>query len=126
MSDSVDIFDAKILNIAIFFKAIAEAGADKAIVMSAAKKALRDYFRLNPNSIGEAILIQKLINVVNEATGINDVIELNVNLKTGVSYSNLNYDLLGNYSSDGRKIFIPKNVIWEVKLPFADINGEIR
>ena len=126
MSDSVDIFDAKILNIAISFKAVAEAGTDKAIAMSAAKKALRDYFRLNPNSIGEAILVQKLINVVNEATGINDVIELNVNLKTGVNYSNLNYDLLGNYSSDGRKIFIPKNVIWEVKFPFADINGEVR
>ena len=71
-------------------------------------------------------MIQKLINVVNEATGINDVIELNVNLKTGVSYSNLNYDLLGNYSSDGRKIFIPKNVIWEVKFPNQDINGEVR
>ena len=126
VSDSIDIFDAKILNIAIDFKAVAEAGYDRVLAMSNSKKALRDYFRLNPNSIGEAILPQKLINVVNEAAGINDVIELNVNLKTGTNYSNLNYDMLANHSSDGRKIFIPKNVIWEVKFPFQDINGEVR
>ena len=126
LSDSIDMFDAKVLNIEIIFKAIAEAGCDKAAALSSGKKALRDYFRLNPNLIGETISIQKLINIVNEATGINDVVSLRVNLKTGTNYSNLNYNLLANHSSDGRKIFIPKNVIWEVKFPFQDINGEVR
>lgn len=126
INDSIDIFPAKILNIKIDFVAVAEDGYDKAAVLARAERKLRDYLRQNPNDIGEPIYITKLTNVLNEAEGVADVIRMYVQRKTGTNYSSTVYNLNANYSSDGRKIFIPKNVIWEVKFPFEDINGEMR
>ena len=126
INDSVDIFDAKVLNVKFDFIAVAEDGYDRAAVLARAERDLRRYLTQNPNDIGEPIYVTKLINIVNETEGVADVIRFDVARKTGTNYSSTVYDVEGNYSSDGRKIFIPKNVIWEVKFPRQDINGEMR
>ena len=126
LNDSVDIFDAKIVNIKIDFIAVAEDGYDRAATLARAERSLRAYLRNNPNDIGEPIYITKMINAINEVEGVADVIRLDVNRKTGTNYSSTVLNVLANTSADGRKIFIPKNVIWEVKFPRQDINGEMR
>jgi len=126
LSDSIDIFDAKIINTKIDFTAISEDGADKTATLARAERSLRKYLTENPNNIGEPLYITRLINAVNEADGVADVISLNVSSKTGTKYSSVAFDLNANISADGRKVYIPKNVIWEVKFPFQDINGEMR
>ena len=126
INDSVDIFSAKIVNVKIDFVAVAEDGYDKASVLARIKRDLTRYLRQNPNQIGDPIHVTKLVNVINETEGVADVIRIFLERKTGVDYSSTVYNLNANYSSDGRKIFIPKNVIWEVKFPNQDINGEVR
>jgi len=126
INESIDILDAKIVNIKIDFVAVAEEGYDKSAVLTRAERTIRKYLSENPNDIGDPIYITKLTNVVNEANGVADVISMNVDLKRGLKYSRSSFNLAGNISADGRKIFIPKNVIWEVKFPFKDINGEMR
>ena len=126
INDSVDIFSAKIVNVKVDFVAVAEEGYDKASVLARVKRDLTRYLRQNPNEIGESVQVTKLANVINETEGIADVIKLFLERKTGADYSSTVYSLNTNYSSDGRKIFIPKNVIWEVKFPNQDINGEVR
>lgn len=126
INDSVDIFDAKIVNIKVDFVAAAEDGYDKASVLARARTALREFIQKNPNDIGEPIYVTKMTNAINEVPGIADVVKFTVARKTGANYSSTIFDVNSNYSSDGRKIFIPKNVVWEVKYPRQDINGEIR
>jgi len=126
LSDSIDIFDGRIINIKVDFTAIAEEGMDKAATLARAERALRKHISENPTNMGDPLFITKLINAVNEADGVADVLTLSVGQKTGSNYSNTAFDIDNNMSADGRKIFIPKNVIWEVKFPFKDINGEMR
>jgi hypothetical protein len=126
LNDSVDIFDAKIVNVKIDFIAVAEPGYDRASVLARVKRQLAKYLRDNQNDIGEPIYVTRLINAANEVDGVADIIRMDLTRKTGANYSSTIYNLNSNYSSDGRKIFIPKNVIWEVKFPLQDINGEVR
>jgi len=126
MNDSIDIFSAKIVNVKIDFVAVAEEGYDKASVLARIKRDVAKYLRQNPNEIGEPVYVTKITNAINEVEGVADVIRLFLKRKTGADYSSTVYNLNANYSSDGRKIFIPKNVIWEVKFPNQDINGEVR
>ena len=126
INDSVDIFSAKIVNVKIDFVAVSEDGYDRASVLARIKRDLAKYLRQNPNEIGDSIHVTKLTNIINETEGVADVIRVFLERKTGADYSSTVYNLNANYSSDGRKIFIPKNVIWEVKFPNQDINGEVR
>jgi len=126
LNDSVDIFDAKIVNVKIDFIAVAESGYDRASVLARLKRQLAKYLRDNQNDIGEPIYVTRLINAANEVDGVADIVRMDVARKTGANYSSTVYNVDSNYSSDGRKIFIPKNVIWEVKFPLQDINGEVR
>ena len=126
INDSIEIFSAKIVNVKIDFVAVAEEGYDKASVLARIKRDVAKYLRQNPNEIGEPIHVTKITNAINEVEGVADVIRLVLKRKTGGDYSSTVYNLNANYSSDGRKIFIPKNVIWEVKFPNQDINGEVR
>ena len=126
LNDSIDIFDAKIINIKIDFIAVTESGYDSASVLSRIKRQLAKYLKDNQNDIGEPIYVTRLINAANEVEGVADIVRMNIARKTGTNYSSTIYNINSNYSSDGRKIFIPKNVIWEVKYPLQDINGEVR
>jgi hypothetical protein len=126
LSDSIDIFDGKVINLKIDFIAVAEDGQDKTAVYARAKNAIINYLRLNPNNIGDSFFVTKITNVINETRGVADVVRITARRKTGDNYSSTFFNTLANTSADGRKVFIPKNAIWEIRFPSSDINGEVR
>ena len=128
MNDTIDIFDAKILNLEINFTAVGELGKPKFETLELAKQRLVEYFERMPD-IGEPIFVTDVYRELREVDGIIDVTDVEINQKVGTDgsrdYSTIRFDVEKAKSPDGRYIEIPKNVIYEIKFPTFDIKGVI-
>lgn len=125
INDSVDILDAKIVNLGVKFSAIATNNENKSVVFGRISGRLKTYL-LTKLDIGEAFSITDLYSIINSTPGVVDAISVNVFQKTGVGYASTPYNVKRYTSSDGRMILAPQNVILEVKYPNADIRGTVR
>lgn len=128
INDTIDILDAKILNIGIYFTAVGSLDKSKFEVLEAAKnKLIQRYLRLA--DIGEPFFITDIYKELRNVDGVLDVTDVRIDNLSGVisgrQYSNVEFDAERYTSADGRYIEIPRNVIYEVKFPTFDINGAI-
>lgn len=128
INDTIDILDAKILNIGIYFTAVGSLDMSKYEILAAAKqKLIQRYTRLA--DIGEPFFITDIYKELRDVEGVLDVTDVRVDNLSGTisgrSYSNIEYNAQRYLSSDGRYIEIPRNVIYEIKFPDFDINGVI-
>lgn len=125
VSDTVDILDAKIINIAVDYTAVIRHDKSKFDILESANRSLRNHFTRLPE-IGEPVWITDIYSVLKGVEGIVDVTDANIMLKSGGSYSSTAFNLDAATSSDGRYIEIPKNCIVELKFPKLDIKGTIK
>lgn len=125
INDTIDILDAKIVNLGIDFVALGDSISDKFSILSNATDTLISFFKNLPD-IGEPFWITDVYKVLNDLEKIIDVVDVKVSLKTGTGYSSTYFSIDDVLSADGRYILIPKNVIWEIKFPKSDIRGTIR
>jgi hypothetical protein len=125
VSDTIDILDAKIINVAIDYEVIGRTDTSKFETLEAANLTLQNHFSRLPE-IGEPFWITDVYKILKEVDEIIDVVNVNVVTKTGDGYSNVALDISQNTSSDGRYIKIPRNCIVEIKNPSADISGVIK
>ena len=125
INDTVDILDAKIINLGVDFVIIAEPSKNKHEVLSSALTALRDHFSMTAD-IGEPLQITDVYKVLNKLDGVVDASGVKIKRRAGSEYSNTNYNIDLNTSPDGRTLHIPENAIYEVKFPESDIRGEVR
>lgn len=126
INDTIDILDGKILNLGVDFRILSSLDYDKFDVLEACRTKLVAHFATLPQ-MGEPFYITDIFKQLNQVVGVVDVVDVRVrNDKTfGGSYSNYVYDVDRNTSSDGRRIYVPSNVVWEVKFPNEDIRGEV-
>ena len=75
--------------------------------------------------IGESFPVGKIYNMLNKINGVQDTTSVKVSAKIGGVYSNASLNLDKMLTYDGKNIRAPKNVIFEVKFPIADIKGTI-
>jgi len=125
VNDTVDILDAKILNLGIDFSIIAEPTKNKHTVLSSAINALKEHFMTAPE-IGEPLQITDIYRVLNKLDGVVDTTGVKIRKPVGTSYESINYNVDLNTSADGRTLHIPENVIYEIRFPETDIRGEVR
>ena len=125
INDSVDILDAKIVNLGVNFAAIATNNENKSVIFSRISERLSIYLSTKLD-IGEAFSITDLYSIINSTPGVVDAISVKVFQKTGAGYASTPYNVKRYTSSDGRMILAPQNVILEVKYPNADIQGTVR
>jgi len=125
INDSVDILDAKIVNLAIEFKCVSDLNFTKQFVLSQVMLTLQEHFS-RKGEIGEAFSITRLYKVINDVEGVIDTTFVNVTAKTGGDYSDVGFDVAENMSADGRWILAPDDVIFEVREPLEDIKGVIK
>jgi len=126
INDTIDILDAKILNLGVNFEVVADAEKDSTDVLEGCITALKDRFTLETFEIGEDFFITDIYNTLNETDGVVDVVKVSVFKKSGNSYADISFDINNNLSPDGRYVSIPKNVIWEIKFPNKDIKGAVK
>lgn len=124
MNDTIDILDAKIVNIGVDFQIIPELEKNKYAVLTEARNSVQNLFNIRPN-IGEPIFINDIMKAIKNTIGVLDVVSVNVVNKVGGNYSDVSYNMEDNLSADGRYIMFPENVIWELKFSDIDIKGVI-
>ena len=126
ISDSVDIYDAVLINIGIEIDIIAQDDTNKNNVYNLAKTLLYEKLTEVPPEIGESFFVSDIFKILKEVDEVLDVINVKITSKTGSGYnSTFQYDIESNLSPEGRFLHIPHNCIWEIKYT-SDIVGTVR
>jgi hypothetical protein len=128
ISDTIDLQDAKIINLSIDFNVRGIGDRSKYDILNDCYAALRDAFSRKPE-VGEPFYLTDVLYVLKKVDSVLDVKDIRVRKKVGANYARINFDVdnsLGSCKSpDEAQIEFPLNVIWEVKFPDSDINGVV-
>ncbi len=124
ISDTIDILDAKIVNVGIDFEVIADEEANRFQILSDCTNAIKELFAVSP-FIGEPLYLTDIFSALNKVKGVVDTKRVNISRKTGANYSSTRFDLDEALSADGRYLSVPLNVAIELKFPDTDIKGAI-
>lgn len=124
INDSIDVLDARVVNLGVDFEIISTRGYNKALVLNNCLSALSDLFLIPPD-IGEFLEITKIYKRLNLIPGVADTVNVNIIQKFGSQYSDTFFNLESAYSSDRRFVRVPRNTIYEFKFG-SDFRGTIR
>ena len=124
INDTIDILDAKVVNIGIEFEVVSD-GTNRFDVLDEATSTLqakfnRDFF------IGERLKITDIYTALNSARGVSDVTKVKIVTKSGGRYAQTGFNVDSQISADGRYIAVPDNVALEIKFPGTDIRGSVK
>ena len=126
INDTIDILDAKIVNVGMDIEIIADPQRNKYEVLQAAIDAVK-FENLNTKyDIGEPLRISDFFRTLKNIDGVLDVVSITPKRKTGSLYSTFSYDLESNTSPDGRMLLAKENVIYEIRFPDSDIVGTVK
>ena len=126
ISDSVDLFDAKIINLGIEFVCSLKDSANRQTTLSLIKSRIFEELTTIPPEIGESFLLSNVIRIIQSMPEVNSVPlkgGVKVTSLVGENYTDYYYDIKNN-TSENSLIYIPMNSIWEIKY-IDDIKGSI-
>ena len=127
INDTIDILDAKILNVKIDFVVFGEKASNQYDVLSACISSLVGlYGERGHHSIGESLSISEIYQTLNAVPGVVDTFDVILSLATGTGYSDVFLDVENFITSDGRSLIVPEDFIVEIKNPIKDIKGSVR
>ena len=94
-------------------------------VLSGARAALVEKLMPLHPEVGEPFYLTEVFKILKDVSGILDVVDVKVKLKSGGQYADTSMSLDRYLSQDGRFLSLPKDHIWEIKYPYEDIVGVI-
>lgn len=124
VSDSIDIFDAEILNLGLEMEIVLRSDANPQTALSSIRGKLFEDLSLVAPEIGQHFSIGMVEQILSSMPIVSRVGKIKVVVKNGEGYSDTRFDIKNNTSLDGGKILIPENIIWEIKNK-RDIIGRI-
>jgi hypothetical protein len=124
INDTVNILDAKIVNLKIEFTATAVSNKNKFDVLQECYAELRRMYRTK-FSIGQPFSISEMEKNLNDLPNVISVKNIKISRLTTSDYSSIYYDIDANMSNDGSMIFCPQDHIFEIKNFDNDIKGII-
>jgi len=125
ISDAVDILDARVANYTISFGIMTSPNSNKSGVIQTVITRIKNLLNVNNFQIDQPIVIDDIVNVIINTSGVVSLISLDILPKTGTdngrTYSNFYFD----YESSTRNKIItaPRGTIFELKYPDNDILG---
>ena len=122
--NTIDILDVKVVNYAIDFSVIADLETNKYDLLILCKNSLLREFN-RARDIGEPLFYSDITRILKNVKGVLDVAKVKIYNKSGGLYSRYYYDMDKNLSADGRYVYCPDNVVFELKFPSTDIKGVI-
>ena len=125
LGDTIDMLDARIINLQIDFSVISFANVNKFEVISKCVSTLSDFYSGRYFDIGEPFKISDVYKLLNNIPSVVDTKMVDVTQKIGSSYSNYQVPYEDLISNDGRYLIAPHDVVFEIKFPSADITGEV-
>ena len=126
INDTVDILDAKIVNVGIEFDIVANDDVNRFEVLDNAITALRNKYQDTTMFIGERFYLTDIYTELNKVRGVVDTVHVKLVNKSSGNYSNSSLNIEKFMSLDGRYLSVPDNVILEIKFPNADIKGSVK
>ena len=126
INDTIDILNARIVNLGIEFVILSNSPTDKFSVLQQAAGALQQHYSRVYHDIGQSFSITSIYKVLNAVPGVADTTKVKVSVRNGNNYSDTFLHVNHSLSSDGRKLIAPDNVIFEVKFPNLDIRGTVK
>lgn len=124
INDSLDIFDASIINIGLEINIISHPDSNKTAVFNEAKDLIFEKLSENTPEIGESFSTTDILKVLKDIDEVLDVSSIRVISKRSSSHSSTGIDVEAHTSSDKRVLHIPKDAIWELKYK-NDITGTV-
>ena len=124
ITDSIDIYDAKILNLGLEFDVSLRNTSNYASAISEIREALYTEITDVFPQIGEPFSIFEVERILNSMDVVNGVVSVKVKNKIGTGYSDIRHNISSNVSPDGKMIYIPADFIWEIKNA-KDIVGKV-
>ena len=124
MTDQIDVFDARIINVGFNYKYAIEAGFSKTRVAADVNQAVSELFD-EKQYIGEPIYITTIYQTINRVQGVVDTIKVTPLIKQSANYSNLGLEIEDVLSKDGTFLKCPKNCVFEIKFPSQDLKGTV-
>ena len=125
INDTIDILDAKVVNVGINFKILADDSFNKYEVLTDAIEKLSTDLSQKKMNIAEGFSLIDVYKSLKELDQVIDVIDVELVNKSGDPYSDLSFSIIDNISSDGRILVCPQNVVFEIKFPNSDIKGTV-
>lgn len=125
IGDTIDILDARIINLQIDYSVVGFANINKFDIIQACNQTLSNFYTGYYYDIGEPFKISDVYKLLNGVPTVVDTKTVNVFPKVGTNYSNFEVEFEDLISSDGRYLIPPKHAVFEIKFTAADINGEI-
>ncbi len=125
INDTLDIMDAKIINLSIGFTIITKGGYDKFRVLDECLRVLRNRFSRHYD-IAEPFSFTEVYATLNRIEGVADTSDVSVLNQNGGAYSDVGLNIQKNITPDGRFIVCPLNCIFEFKFPTIDIKGSVK
>jgi len=126
LTDSVNIRDAFVINIKVYFDVIPLPGFNDYEVLANCVQALKDFFNIDRWQINEPIIHSDVIGKLLKVKGVQTITNLElVNIHdSNNGYSNVSYDIIGA-TRNGITYPSLDPAIFEVKFPDIDIEGRI-
>jgi hypothetical protein len=127
ISDTIDIYDANIINFGIDFKVVLKRNVNQKTALSAIKQRLFEELTTVPPEMGEPLYLTEIMRIIQEIPEVASVPVrdgVKINSIVGNNYTDYFYDVNTNTSPDNSYVYIPENSIWEVKF-IDDIKGTI-
>ena len=127
ISDSVDIFPAKIVNFGLEFSVSLKSNVNHQTVLSEIKNRIYEELKTVPPEIGEHFYISEVLKIIQNIPEVKNVpIKGGVKVSSliGGQYTDYLYDIRANTSPDNSYIYIPEDTIWEIKY-LDDIKGTV-
>lgn len=126
-SDSVNIYDAFIVNIGVNYDIIIRPNYSGRDVILRCNNTLKEYFSISKWNINQPINIAQIYTLLDKVTGVQTVQKVEIVNKqdsTGTTYSIYGYDV---QSANRNNIIYPSldPCIFEVKYPEQDIKGRV-
>tara|TARA_Y100000592_G_scaffold14818_5_gene21477 strand:- start:390 stop:2180 length:1791 start_codon:yes stop_codon:yes gene_type:complete len=124
LTDQIDVFDARIINVGFNYKYTTEPSFSKTQVAADVNLAVKNLFT-EKMYIGEPIYITKIYQTINRVQGVVDTLKVEAVIKQSANYSNLGLEVDDVLSKDGTFLKCPKNCVFEIKFPDSDLKGTV-
>jgi hypothetical protein len=126
INDTIDILDAKIVNIGIRYTARAMPDVNQFLVLEEANRAIRQFYEDRYFEIGEPILVTDIFGILKNVGSVLDVTNVELFIKNGDSYADAPFSVEEFLNADGTMLTPPSDCIFELKFPNSDILGTIK
>tara|TARA_B100000085_G_scaffold218006_1_gene202607 strand:+ start:18868 stop:20679 length:1812 start_codon:yes stop_codon:yes gene_type:complete len=125
ISDTIDVYDALIVNFGLKIDVNVNNRTDFATALAKIRQKVFEEINNITPEIGQAFSVGEVEKILNSMPDINRVNSVRVVNKIGSGYSDTRLDVPSNLSPDGGLVYLPENCIWEIKNSL-DITGMIR